>query len=909
MRLSPVLVAVVAWVTLSNPHPASGQTAEENSATGVEHPDELELAAHSLQVETAATINPAAHKPAQKSESLTSANAEKALVRDSDLELAAHSIESESGATVNLAAHKPAQEPESLVSVDTDKALVKEQPESRNPEIELSPIVILPFKADNPSWQEGLAHANPYPSALWQPELLAHTSGVIELLSGGAGVQRSVRASERGSISHTQHPITATLPFPHTPHPAPYPLFTAQTPPDTNTPPPETPAEQTPEPSDSTPAKPPGQEGPPPGTQTPEQETPNRIDVTPGGQPSGSPSIEQNIPVPPPSTPGLPTPPAEQPAPASESETRVLVAEVLVSGVEGRLQEIVYNAIRTRPGRTTTKSQLQEDINAVFATGYFAKVRAEPSDTPLGVRVTFIVEANPVLRSVRVEGKQVLPDSVVEQTFREQYNETLNLRDLQAGIRRLEQWYKDRGYVLAQVVDTRVSPEGTVTLEVAEGVVEDVQVRFLNKEGETTDAQGQPIRGRTRQYVIAREMAIKPGQVFNRNQVQRDLQRIYGLGLFDDVKLSLNPGEDPRKVNVQVNVRERNTGSIAAGAGFSSAAGLFGTASYQQQNLFGRNQKLGAEVQIGQRELLFDLRFTDPWIAGDPYRTSYTINLFRRRTISLIFDGGDPEIRLPEGDRPRILRLGGGITFSRPLSRNPLAESEWVASLGLQYQRVSILDSDGEISPRDELGNDLSFSGDGEDDLVTLQLGIVRDRRDNPLRATRGSVLRLGLEQSVPIGLGSILLTRVRGSYSYYIPVRFTNFTRGPQALAFNVQAGTVVGDLPPYEAFSLGGANSVRGYDEGDLGSGRSYFQATAEYRFPVFSIIGGALFVDFGTDLGTAGDVPGRPAEIRGKPGSGFGYGLGVRIQSPLGPIRIDYGFDDEGEGRIHFGIGERF
>ena len=155
---------------------------------------------------------------------------------------------------------------------------------------------------------------------------------------------------------------------------------------------------------------------------------------------------------------------------------------------------------------------------------------------------------------------------------------------------------------------------------------------------------------------------------------------------------------------------------------------------------------------------------------------------------------------------------------------------------------------------------------------------------------------------------------------SYFLPVRFTDFTEGcrlddptpadcPQTLAFNVQGGTVIGDLPPYEAFSLGGTDSVRGYGAGELASGRSFLQATVEYRFPVFSIVGGALFLDMGTDLGTADDVPGEPGELLDKPGTGFGYGAGVRVQSPLGQIRVDYAINDEGESRIHFGIGERF
>ncbi len=637
---------------------------------------------------------------------------------------------------------------------------------------------------------------------------------------------------------------------------------------------------------------------------------------TPNPTPTPSPTPS---PTPNPSPTPSPTPtpsPDTQGQPPAQPEARVLVAEVVINGAQGQLEEEIFRVINTRPGRATTRSQLQADVNAIFATGYFASVDVLPEDTPLGVRVTFVVQANPVLRNVVVNtvpegvGTPVLPQSVVDNIFSEQYGQTLNLRQLQEGIKRLNQWYKENGYDLAQVIDAQqVTADGRVTLVVAEGVVEDIRVRFLDKEGEATNEQGQPVRGRTRDFIITREVQLKPGDVFNRQTAQNDLRRVFGLGIFDDVRLSFAPGTDPRKVVVVVDVIEKNTGSLAAGAGISSASGLFGSVSYQQQNLGGNNQTVGAELQVGERELLFDASFTDPWIAGDPYRTSYTVSVFRRRSISLIFDGGTEEVELPNGDRPRVRRTGGGISFTRPLSRDVFTKADWTASLGLQYQGVSIRDNDGELSPEDELGNELSFSGEGKDDLLTVQLGAVRDRRNNLLRPTQGSLLRLGVEQSIPIGQGNILLTRLRGSYSYYIPVNFTSFTKGSQALAFNIQGGTVLGDLPPYEAFSLGGSSSVRGYDEGDVGAGRSFIQATAEYRFPIISVVGGALFVDVASDLGSGSDVPGDPAGVRGKPGTGVGYGLGIRVQSPLGPIRIDYGFNDEGNSRLHFGIGERF
>ena len=190
-----------------------------------------------------------------------------------------------------------------------------------------------------------------------------------------------------------------------------------------------------------------------------------------------------------------------------------------------------------------------------------------------------------------------------------------------------------------------------------------------------------------------------------------------------------------------------------------------------------------------------------------------------------------------------------------------------------------------------------------------VQLGITQDLRNSFTDPTQGTLLKLGLDQSIPVGLGNIFMTRARASFTNYTPVKLLNFTPGSQALVFNIQGGTVLGDLPPYEAFSIGGTSSVRGFEDGDVGSGRSYVQATAEYRFPLISIVGGGLFVDYGSDLGSGSSVPGNPAGVRGKPGNGLGYGAGIRVNSPIGPIRIDYALNNRSETRIQFGIGERF
>ncbi len=633
--------------------------------------------------------------------------------------------------------------------------------------------------------------------------------------------------------------------------------------------------------------------------------------------PVGRKPLEKPVPSP---TTTSPTQPQSQTTPTG-SDRQVLVSDIIIQNPQGQLNPELESKIRqvltVKVGQPTTRPQLEQNLNAIRALGAFSAVEIVPEDTAKGVKLSFVVTPYGVLNQVQIRTLPATTSSVLKQVeldsiFQPQYGKTLNAVELQAAIKQLNQFYKKQGYELAQVVDVEeITPDGKLTLVIAEGLLEDVQVRFLTKDGSPIDDKKQPITGNTRPFIITREAELKPGKIFNRATIEKDLRRIYGLGLFDDVRVSLAPGSDPAKVILQLNVIERKTANVLAGGGISSTNGLFGSISYNQQNLGGNAQKLGAEVQVGTRDTLFDLNFTDPWIATDPNRTSYTANLFQRRSLSLIFDGGRTPLFVPgTTDTPRVLRQGGGITFNRPLNGDPFSDSAWRGSLGVQYQRVTTQDGAGSSTiARDSGGNNLTFSGTGQDDLLMVQLGLTQDLRNSFVQPTQGSLLKLGLDQSVPIGLGNIKMTRARGSFTQYVPVKFTNFNTGAQALIFNFQGGTILGDLPPYEAFSLGGTTSVRGYEDGGLGSGRSYVQATAEYRFPLVSIVGLGVFADYGSDLGSGSSVPGDPAGSRGKPGSGLGYGAGLRIDSPIGPIRIDYAINSLKEGRIQFGIGERF
>lgn len=576
---------------------------------------------------------------------------------------------------------------------------------------------------------------------------------------------------------------------------------------------------------------------------------------------------------------------------AKRTDLVVMASDVQVVGANQELEQVVLKTIKTKAGGGTSQSQLQDDVDAILTTGLFADARVSSNSNNTGVKAVFEVKPL-VVRSLQLSGAQVLTPAIANNIFKSQLGSNISPAALNQAVQQINKWYADNGYALAQVLVLRPNPDGVVTLDVAEGVVGDVNIRFLDKDGK-------PAKGRTKEDFLTRQLKVKPGQVFRVETARQDLQQLYQTGLVEKADVALNG--DSRKVAVSYDVVERPARSVNAGGGYSEDSGLFATASYKDQNVGGEGKQVAANVQMSGSDLQFDGKFANPYRASEPDRLGYTINAFRRRELSQTFN---EDVNLPNGSQAREGRIGGGIAFNRPVG-------DWQGEVGLNYTRTTIRDRNGKISTTDESGNSLSYSGTGIDDKVAVTAGITRDKRDNPFNPSQGSVASLSTEQTIPVGNGNILMNKVQANYSQYVPVGILNNSNkdNKEVLAFNVQGGTTLGNLPPYEAFNLGGQNSVRGYGTGEVASARSYVLASAEYRFPLLNPVGGVLFADFGSDLGSSDTVPGQPGVVRDKPGSGFGYGAGLRVNSPLGILRADLGFSNQGESKLQFGIGQRF
>ncbi|MBW4615240.1 MAG: BamA/TamA family outer membrane protein [Desmonostoc vinosum HA7617-LM4] len=442
--------------------------------------------------------------------------------------------------------------------------------------------------------------------------------------------------------------------------------------------------------------------------------------------------------------------------------------------------------------------------------------------------------------------------------------------------------------------------ESVQAVEFSQRIIKDIQIRFVDDQGKLVDDQGKAIAGRTQKDFILSLLKLKPGQIFREDTLRTDLARLRRLESFDEVKGFFE--EDASGVNIIYEIKERRFPSLNFGGGNSDDIGLYGQVGYEDANISGLNDKLNTTIQISGKDVQFSSQFVSRYRPGEPNRLGYSIGALRERDLSDTFD---EDIKLANGDRVREGRFGGSVAVLR-------SYDDWDAAVGLNYTRISLRDRDYNVVQVDELENPLSLSGTGIDDLFTISLIVSKDDRDRRKNPTQGSILTFSTEQAIPIGLGSISSNRLHGNYIQYVPVTLIGngqSTENPEMVAINLQLGTFIGDFPPANAFALGGLDSVRGYGYGKVGNSRTYGLASVEYRFPIFQSLGGVVFADFASDFGSSKTVLGEPGVQRDKPGSGFGYGLGVRANSPFGLIRGDLGISDQGEIRLEFTTGQRF
>ena len=256
----------------------------------------------------------------------------------------------------------------------------------------------------------------------------------------------------------------------------------------------------------------------------------------------------------------------------------VLISEIIIEGwedhPEGRKLELAaYDSMSIKPGSIVNNQILNKDLNAIYASGWFSGVKIKSQDGSLGVRLIVNVVPNPILKKVELKPKDsVISNAYVDDLFRNFYGTTLNLNELQNKIEMIKNRYESQGYSLARINGPeRISDDGIVILNVSEGIISDVELRFPGSDGEAL-IDGKPRKGKTKEWVIKRELKTQPGTIFNRKILEADIKRLYATSLFDDVKVSLGTDNlNPGKVIIILDLSEQRTGSLTGGLGYSTS--------------------------------------------------------------------------------------------------------------------------------------------------------------------------------------------------------------------------------------------------------------------------------------------------------------------------------------------------
>ncbi len=562
---------------------------------------------------------------------------------------------------------------------------------------------------------------------------------------------------------------------------------------------------------------------------------------------------------------------------------QVITGNTVISEAE------IAAALKTKPGMELTEQGLNEDLSAIYDLGWFYDLRPEFKEVPEGVQVIYHVMENPAFTKVKITGNTVVDDKKAAGFFDLEENKIINLKDVNTRVQHLEEEYRQNGYILARVTDIHMDTDGTLNITVNEGIVEDFKVKGNVK---------------TKDYVITREMKLKKGKPFNAKDARRSMQRVYNLGYFEDVNVKLNPGKEPNSVEVEISVVEMNTGTFGIGAGYSNADGFIGMISIGDKNFRGTGDKVNIRWEFGGEDNKnYDFSYTKPWI--DDKETTATINLY-----DITNEYADYNINGDEIARYDKKRRGQELTFSRK------TDNEYVSNYVTLKNRDDIYKgpADGYEGSKDQYYEDIFHQPDGKgsgyyEDWMpataaerrkenfgvtrSITVGRIFDSRDNIYDPHEGKRIAYSLEWA---GLGGDFdFTKFTADYRYYYRAG------GESVWALNLGAGYAEGDMPLSQRFSMGGSDTLRGYED-DQFRGNSMLKATLEYRFPIIKKVQGVLF----TDNGYAWDKRHEDEFDLGLIKNSFGVGL--RINSPLGPVKLDYGYGDDG-GKFHFSFGGQF
>lgn len=606
-------------------------------------------------------------------------------------------------------------------------------------------------------------------------------------------------------------------------------------------------------------------------------------------------------------------------SPLAFAQTMPNVVAVEVEGNRQVDTNYILSIVGTKAGQPAEREQIDKDVEAIYNLGFFSYVDVRVEPVADGIKVVYVVQENPVVKEIRFEGNEVYSEDELKELVFTKPGNIFNSVFFRHDLERIRNKYQEDGYAMMRVRDVQIE-EGVITVKILEPKVGEIAVQGNEK---------------TKTYVIEREIKLKPGDHFNAKVLRHSLNKLQRLGYFETVNVGFEPTQDPAFVNIIVSVEEQRTGRIGLTIGHGSSSGWSGGLSYEDTNWKGLGRTASVGFETGKRDQYW-ITYEEPFMDVDYY--SWRVNLYRWEWDDIEnYIGGESVFEYEE------TRTGISVGAGKKFKRDP--RLSWYATLDWHDSEISYDDihwysefnkAAKEVSDNDTTGK---YRGKEVEEIQRIyfdehmQSGktfsitgrLQRSTLDEYLSYPKGDVVSLNVEQALDF-LGSDWdFTKYWLEARYYTPVtrigEIFDIDLGtedtPVIFAARVRAGFSSGEIPFMDQYFLGGDKDLRGYEEDEF-YGTEMFLANFEIRIPIEQAFGLVFFYDAGNAWGDSDpliDYLYRTVGRGGSRSSSFdlsdlhdSYGIGVRVRTPLGNLRIDLA-EGEYETYTHFGFGELF
>ena len=571
-------------------------------------------------------------------------------------------------------------------------------------------------------------------------------------------------------------------------------------------------------------------------------------------------------------------------------KTEFVVSKVDVKGIEKISKEEVLKNVKVKEGDQFVPQEAIDGAQKIFQTGLFTSV--EPSvdrEANNTVAITYIVEENPIVKDIEISGNTLFTEAQLEQALGIKEGEMLNGNLLNPDNNGIVKLYNKGGYTTARIETINVSKEGDIKIGLTEGMVDSVVFKKVNSKRENERSTEYKAKLRTKPYIFERSQSVKPGEILEAKNVEATIRDLYRTGIFTSIEPVVSGSEtDPNARSIEFLVEERPTTTINGSISYGTSVGLVGGLKLADTNFLGRGQEASINIEASNKgDKTLDINWFDPWLRNTE-RVQAGGAIYWRESVD---DNAGPL------DVEKVRKIGTRWTIGKGLN------DKIYVRLSARYDHYK------EILGSKQINDTYN--------LIALTPSLIYDSRDNSFAPTKGIYSTLTYEK------GDLIKDKRKyDQFEADLRAYHHTFFKDKNVMAYRVVWGSTGSGTPDALRFSIGGAETLRGYEYGKF-EGFNKFHATVENRTQINKTLQFVTFFDIGNAWQKSTVVGGRKINTPDRHNaSNFadlkkGVGVGIRLNTPIGPLRFDYGWPLDPEekggqktgGKFYFSFGQTF